>query len=119
MEPTRLAERRLVHTAARRASGRILLRIKRTNLVLDPELLDQATTVLGVKTYSATINLALAEVLRFARFRSYPSSLAVGFGREVSRKCARTGWKGALTLNVQCEAADEVGRRVRLDRIVE
>jgi hypothetical protein len=38
--------------------------MRRTNLVLDETLLDEATRVLGVKTYSAAVNLALAETLR-------------------------------------------------------
>jgi Arc/MetJ family transcription regulator len=41
--------------------------MKRTNLVLDEKLLDEATRVLGVKTYSAAVNLALAETLRVKR----------------------------------------------------
>ena len=62
----------------------MLLRMKRTNLVLDPELLDQATTVLGVKTYSATINLALLEVLRLRKIQNLPQF----FGRGL--------WQGSL-----------------------
>jgi hypothetical protein len=38
--------------------------MKRTNLVLDEQLLTSATQVLGEKTYSATVNRALAEALR-------------------------------------------------------
>ena len=38
--------------------------MRRTNLVLDEALLEEATRVLGVKTYSAAVNLALAEALR-------------------------------------------------------
>jgi Arc/MetJ family transcription regulator len=38
--------------------------MKRTNLVLDEQLLKTATQVLGEKTYSATVNRALAESLR-------------------------------------------------------
>jgi len=38
--------------------------MKRTNLVLDEQLLDEATRVLGLKTYSATVNQALKEVVR-------------------------------------------------------
>jgi len=38
--------------------------MKRTNLVLDADLLENATRVLGVKTYSAAVNIALAETLR-------------------------------------------------------
>ncbi|MGH9618518.1 MAG: type II toxin-antitoxin system VapB family antitoxin [Bryobacteraceae bacterium] len=34
--------------------------MKRTNLVLDEKLLAEATRTLGVKTYSAAVNLALA-----------------------------------------------------------
>ena len=38
--------------------------MKRTSLVLDEELLEEAVRVFGVKTYSATVNLALKEALR-------------------------------------------------------
>jgi Arc/MetJ family transcription regulator len=40
--------------------------------VLNGDLLDQATTVLGVKTYSAAVNLALAEILRVRKIQSLP-----------------------------------------------
>jgi Arc/MetJ family transcription regulator len=43
--------------------------MRRTNLVLNGELLDEATRVLGVKTYSAAVNLALEEALRINRIR--------------------------------------------------
>jgi Arc/MetJ family transcription regulator len=45
----------------------ILLRMKRTNLVLDEEVLEEATRLSGQRTYSATVNLALAELVRRAR----------------------------------------------------
>ncbi len=45
------------------------IHMKRTNLVLDGELLQEATRVLGLKTYSATVNHALAEALRIRRIR--------------------------------------------------
>ena len=38
--------------------------MKRTNLVLDGELMEEAVNVLGVKTYSAAVNLALTEAIR-------------------------------------------------------
>jgi len=41
--------------------------MKRTNLVLDEELLKQAVHVLGVKTYSAAVNTALSETLRMKK----------------------------------------------------
>ncbi len=43
--------------------------MKRTNLVLDEALLEEAVRVLGTKTYSATVNLALAETLRVKRIQ--------------------------------------------------
>ncbi len=53
-------------------------RMKRTNLVLDAELLDRATRLLGVKTYSAAVNLALAEVLRLRKIQSLPQYFGQG-----------------------------------------
>jgi Arc/MetJ family transcription regulator len=43
--------------------------MKRTNLVLDPDLLKEATRVSGSKTYSGAVNFALKEVVRLARVR--------------------------------------------------
>jgi Arc/MetJ family transcription regulator len=43
--------------------------MKRTNLVLDEQLLEDATRVLGAKTYSEAVNRALAESLDLARAR--------------------------------------------------
>ena len=43
--------------------------MKRTNLVLDEEVLQEAVRVLGTKTYSATVNLALKEALRMKRIQ--------------------------------------------------
>lgn len=43
--------------------------MKRTNLVLDPQLLQEAFTVLGAGTYSETVNIALAEAIRVAKIR--------------------------------------------------
>lgn len=47
--------------------------MRRTNLVLDEDLLEEATRVLGAKTYSATVNLALAEALRVKKVLELPS----------------------------------------------
>ncbi len=38
--------------------------MKRTNLVLDEDLLKKAAHELGEKTYSATVNAALREIVR-------------------------------------------------------
>ena len=41
--------------------------MRRTNLVLDEQLLEQATRVLGAKPYSAAVNTALQEVIRLKK----------------------------------------------------
>lgn len=46
-----------------------LLRMKRTNLVLDVALLETATKLLGAKTYSAAVNQSLQETVRIAKIR--------------------------------------------------
>jgi Arc/MetJ family transcription regulator len=43
--------------------------MKRTNLVLDAELLEEATRLSGAKTYSAAVNQALEDFVRRARAR--------------------------------------------------
>jgi hypothetical protein len=52
--------------------------MKRTNLVLDEDLLNEATRVLGVKTYSAAVNLALAETLRVKKVLEIPRFFGSG-----------------------------------------
>ena len=58
--------------------------MKRTNLVLDRELLDEATRAFGVRTYSAAVNLALSEALRLRKVQG----LARFFGTKL--------WEGDL-----------------------
>jgi Arc/MetJ family transcription regulator len=43
--------------------------MKRTNLVLDEKLLEEATRVSGKKTYSAAVEMALRDFVRRARAR--------------------------------------------------
>lgn len=43
--------------------------MKRTNLVLDEDLLKEATRLAGGKTYSGAVNLALRDFVRRARAR--------------------------------------------------
>ena len=43
--------------------------MKRTNLVLDEDLLEEAVRVAGAKTYSATVNFALRDLVRRAKAR--------------------------------------------------
>lgn len=46
--------------------------MKRTNVVLNDALLEEAVRVLGAKTYSAAINQALEETIRFHKIRRIP-----------------------------------------------
>lgn len=59
--------------------------MKRTNLVLDEQLLEEAKRELGAKTYSATVNEALKEVLRIRRVQRLPEF----FGKKL--------WRGNLS----------------------
>ena len=52
--------------------------MKRTNLVLDAQLLDEATRVLGAKTYSAAVNMALREALRVKKVQDLSHLLGKG-----------------------------------------
>jgi hypothetical protein len=54
------------------------MHMKRTNVVLDEHLLEEATRVLGVKTYSAAINTALAEVIRLKKLQEIPRFFGSG-----------------------------------------
>lgn len=45
------------------------MHMKRTNLVLDEDLLKEATREMGLKTYSATVNAILKEAVRRMRVR--------------------------------------------------
>jgi hypothetical protein len=79
--------------------------MKRTNVVLNEEKLEEAVRVLGAKTYSAAINEALEEVIRVRKVQS----LAKFFGKGL--------WEGDLSEmredRVPAEAASAVraGRR--------
>ena len=52
--------------------------MRRTNLVLDEHLLEDATRDLGVKTYSAAVNLALEEILRIRKVQALPQFFGQG-----------------------------------------
>jgi len=52
--------------------------MKRTNLVLDADLLERATRALGAKTYSAAVNQALEQVLRIEKIRGLASFYGQG-----------------------------------------
>jgi Arc/MetJ family transcription regulator len=43
--------------------------MKRTNVILDEKLLEEATKLSGERTYSATINAALKELIRTLKVR--------------------------------------------------
>lgn len=52
--------------------------MRRTNLVLDGELLDEARKVSGAKTYSAAVSTAIAEYLRIKRIQQIPKFFGSG-----------------------------------------
>ena len=58
--------------------------MRRTNLVLDGESLEEARRALGTKTYSETVNQALADVVRRHKMRG----IVQFFGKGL--------WKGDL-----------------------
>lgn len=57
------------------------MHMKRTNLVLDATLLEDAVRVLGAKTYSAAVNTALQEVLRVRKIQVLHSFFGQGLWR--------------------------------------
>lgn len=75
------------------------IHMKRTNLVLDEHLLEEAVQALGVKTYSAAVNLALAEAIRVKKVQG----LRQFFGQNL--------WKGNLA-----EMREDRPRRLRVRR---
>jgi Arc/MetJ family transcription regulator len=77
------------------------IHMKRTNLVLNADLLEMAVRVLGVKTYSAAVNLALEETLRVRRIQSLPQF----FGQRL--------WEGNLS---EMREDQPPSARRRLDR---
>jgi Arc/MetJ family transcription regulator len=79
------------------------LHMKRTNLVLDASLLDEARRTLGAKTFSATVNLALEETIRLRKIRSLPRF----FGQHL--------WVGNLA-EMREDDTKLSGRRRRLQR---
>ena len=52
--------------------------MKRTNLVLNEDLLKMATQVLGAKTYSSAVNTALEEVVRVRKIQRLPHFFGAG-----------------------------------------
>jgi len=49
--------------------------MKRTNLVLDEQRLEEARRLLGTKTYSETVNKAMEEAIRIIQIRRLPDLL--------------------------------------------
>jgi Arc/MetJ family transcription regulator len=77
------------------------MRMKRTNLVLDEALLEEATRLSGEKTYSAAVNRALTEYVR--RIRA---------GRILSL-AGRGLWEGSLSeMRRDADRGQKRGKRV-------
>lgn len=52
--------------------------MKRTNLVLDEKLMEEAVHVLGVKTYSAAVNKSLEATIRLYKIRGLSRFMGSG-----------------------------------------
>ena len=72
--------------------------MKRTNLVLDEQLLKDATKILGAKTYSAAVNTALEEAIRTRKVKSlsrfFGSGIWEGRLEEMRRDLTRRPKRG-------------------------
>lgn len=84
------------------------MRMKRTDLVLDEDLLEEATRLSGEKTYSAAVMRALDDFVRRAKARQILGCEARGSGRATSPRCAGTASAPG--------APRDPGRQLGLDR---
>lgn len=75
------------------------MRMKRTNLVLDEDLLEEATHVSGERTYSRTVERALREMVQRARARQILELAGSGL------------WKGNLSAMREDKAVYRTRRR--------
>ena len=73
--------------------------MKRTNLVLDGELLEEATRISGERTYSRTVERALREMVQCARARQILELAGSGL------------WKGNLSAMREDNAVYRTRRR--------
>lgn len=73
--------------------------MKRTNLVLDGDLLEEATRVSGERTYSRTVERALREMVQRARARQILELAGSGL------------WKGSLSTMREDKAVYRTRRR--------
>ena len=72
------------------------IHMRRTNLVLDEQLLERATRELGARTYSAAVNHALEEVLRIHKIQSLAGFFGQGlWGGDLSEMREDRGRKPA------------------------
>ena len=56
----------------------IIKHMKRTNLVLNEEILEKATLLLGAKTYSDAVNQALEQTIKLHYIRELVSIMGTG-----------------------------------------
>ena len=75
------------------------MHMKRTNLVLDADLLDRTTRVLGVKTYSAAVILPWRKLFVSRKLRAFRSTLVSANGKEISPRCERIALRNAVAKN--------------------
>ena len=69
---------------------RHLIHMKRTNLVLDEQVLERAEAVSGLRTYSEVVSAALRE---YVRLKTYA---------EIDQFASSGAWEGDLTIRRSC-----------------
>ena len=72
------------------------MRMKRTNLVLDEQLLEEAVRLGGARTYSQAVNEALADYTRRIKARKILQLAGCGLWEGIWPKCARIEPNGDL-----------------------
>ena len=75
--------------------------MKRTNLVLDENVLEEATRLSGQKTYSGTVNFALQELVRLRKLRELQDLVGSGI------------WEGDLSEMREDRASKQSKRKHR------
>lgn len=77
------------------------MRMRRTNLVLDEDLLEETVRVSGERTYSAAVQRALEDFVRRAKARQILTLAGAGL------------WRGDLSVIREDRPANEAGKRRR------
>lgn len=89
-------------------------KVKCISLMLDEQLLSEAMHALGVKTYSAAVNLALAEAVPVKKIQSLREAFVKTSGREAFPRCGRIARTGEPSPERDPRGSD-LNRHFRVD----